>query len=188
VAIDFFIVPTVRNWVLFVFLVPAHGRRRVLHFNVTANPTAQWAAQRIVEAFPDTTPPKRLLRNRDRIYGEAFRRRVQGMGFDEVLIAAPSPWQNPFVERLIGSIRRDCLDHVIAPNERHLMRVLRGDFHYYYRWRTPQAFEMDCPEPRAVHGGGHGRVVERDRVFGADDASHINASGPASASSQHLLP
>jgi hypothetical protein len=102
VATDFFVVPTVRNQILFVFLVLAHERRRILHFNVTAYPTAEWAAQQIVEAFPWTDPPKYLLRDRDGIYGMAFRNRVTGLGMKEVLIAPQSPWQNPFVERLIG--------------------------------------------------------------------------------------
>ena len=128
VAIDFFVVPTVRNQVLFVFLVLAHERRRVLHFNVTANPTAEWTAQQIVEAFPWDEPPSFLLRDRDRIYGASFRRRVGSLGFEEVLIAARSPWQNPYVERLIGSIRRECLDHIIVLNERHLKRILADYF------------------------------------------------------------
>jgi transposase InsO family protein len=165
-AIDFFIVPTVRNQVLLVFLVLAHERRRVLHFNVTTNPTAEWTAQQIVEAFPNATPPKYLLRDRDRIYGEAFRKRARGMGFEEALIAARSPWQNPYVERLIGSVRRECLDHVIVFNERHLMRVLRDYFRYYHRWRTHQALEMDCPGPRVVHAADRGRVVEHEELGG----------------------
>jgi hypothetical protein len=103
VAIDFFIVPTVRNQVLFVFLVLAHERLRVFHFNVTASPTAEWTAQQIVEAFPWMAPPEYLLRDRDAIYGEPFRRRVANMGFEEAFIAPRSPWQNPYVERLIGA-------------------------------------------------------------------------------------
>jgi putative transposase len=166
IAVDFFVVPTVRNQILFVFLVLAHERRRVLHFNVTANPTAEWTAQQIVEAFPNMTPPRYLLRDRDRIYGEAFRKRARGMGLEEVLIAARSPWQNPFVERLIGSIRRECLDHAIVFNERHLMRILRGNFRYYHCWRTHQALEMDCPEHRAVHTADRGRVVESEDLGG----------------------
>ena len=101
VATDFFVVPTVRNQILFVFLVLAHDRRRVLHFNVTAFPTAEWTAQQVVEAFPWVDPTKYLLRDRDSIYGDAFRTRVRGLGFEEVVITAQSPWQNPFVERLV---------------------------------------------------------------------------------------
>jgi transposase InsO family protein len=148
VATDFFIVPTIRNQILFVFVILAHHRRRVLHFNVTTNPTARWTAQQIVEAFPWETPPKYLLRDRDKIYGKAFQKRVKAMSFQEVLIAPRSPWQNPIVERLIGFMRRECLDHVIVLNERHLRRVLRGYLEYYHRWRTHQSLEMDSPDHR----------------------------------------
>lgn len=155
VAVDFFVVPTVRNQVLFVFLVLAHERRRVLHFNVTPNPTARWAAQQIVEAFPWTDPPRYLLRDRDKIYGNTLRARVTRMGFEELLIAARSPWQNPYVERLIGTIRRECLDHAIVIDERHL-----------HGWRTHQALGMDCPVSREVQGPERGRVVEIPEVGG----------------------
>ena len=111
VSIDFFTVPTARLRVLFVLVVLAHHRRRVLHFNVTAHPTAAWTAQQIVDTFPDDTAPAYLLRDRDAIYGDAFRQRVKGMRIQEVLTAAQSPWQNPFAERLIGSIRGECLNH-----------------------------------------------------------------------------
>jgi transposase InsO family protein len=160
VAVDFFIVPTVRNQVLFVFLVLAHERRRILHFNVTTNPTAEWTAQQIVETFPWDEAPRYLLRDRDGIYGEHFRRRVRNMGIEEVVIAARSPWQNPYGERLIGSIRRECLDHVIVMNERHLRRILTCYLAYYHRWRTHQSLEMDCPEHRDVHQKGCGRAIE----------------------------
>jgi transposase InsO family protein len=124
VSIDFFVVPTVRFKVLFVLVVLAHHRRRVVHFNVTEHPTAQWTAQQIIEAFPWDTTPKYLLRDRDGIYGDTFQRRVQSMGIEEALTAPRSPWQNAFVERVIGSIRRDCLDHVVVLNDRHLRRIL----------------------------------------------------------------
>ncbi len=166
VAVDFFVVPTVRNQVLFVFLILAHQRRRVLHFNVTANPTAEWTAQQIIEAFPWDEAPLFLLRDRDGIYGEYFCRRVKNMGIEEVVTAARSPWQNPFVERLIGSIRRECLDHTIVLGERHLKRILADYFAYYHRWRTHQSLEMDCPESRAVHAADRGLVVEVDEVGG----------------------
>jgi putative transposase len=162
----FFVVPTVRNQVLFVFLLLAQDRRRVLHFNVTANPTAAWTAQQVVEALPWQDPPKYLLRDRDKIYGQIFRRRVTAMGFKEILIAPHSPWQNPFVERLIGSIRRECLDHVIVINERHLRRILASYFGYYHSWRTHRALGMDCPEHRPVHAVDRGRLIEVPEVGG----------------------
>jgi hypothetical protein len=166
VAVDFFVVPTVRSQVLFVFLVLAHHRRRVLHFNVTANPTARWTAQQVVEAFPWTDPPKYLLRDRDKIYGESFRSRVTGLGFEEVLTAARSPLQSPFVERVIGSIRRECLDHVIVFDEKHLLRILRSYFRYYHEFRVHQSLEMDCPESRQVHSVDRGPVVEIPEIGG----------------------
>src|SRR5213083_1962866 len=123
VSIDFFTVPTAGLRVLFVLVVLAHQRRRVLHFNVTEHPTAAWTAQQIVDAFPDDSAPSYLLRDRDKIYGHSCRQRVRGMGIDEILTAPHSPWQNPFAERLIGSIRRECLDHVLVLGERHLRRT-----------------------------------------------------------------
>ncbi len=166
VAVDFFVVPTVRNQILFVFLVLAHHRRRVLHFNVTANPTAEWTAQQIVEAFPWDEAPRFLLRDRDHIYGHHFSHRVERMGIEQVVIAARSPWQNPFVERLIGSIRRECLDHVIVLNERHLKRTLTCYFDYYHRWRTHQGLGMDCPDGRDIHPAERGSVVEIEHLGG----------------------
>jgi transposase InsO family protein len=106
VSIDFFVVPTVRFKVLFVSVVLAHHHRKVVHFNVTEHPTAQWTAQQIIEAFPWDAAPRYLLRDRDGIYGTQFQRRVESMGIEEVLTAPRSRWQNAFVERLIGSIRR----------------------------------------------------------------------------------
>jgi putative transposase len=135
-SVDLFTVPTATFRVLFCLVVLSHDRRRVLHFNVTEHPTAQWAAQQLVEAFPEVVSARYLLRDRDRIYGEYFRQRVRGLGLKEVLSAPRSPWQNPFVERLIGSIRRECLDHVIVLNEHHLCRILQSYFGYYHRTRT----------------------------------------------------
>ncbi len=166
VAVDFFIVPTVRNQVLFVFLILAHHRRRVIHFAITTNPTAEWTAQQVVNAFPWDTAPRYLLRDRDGIYGSYFQRRVKNMGIAQVVSAPRSPWQNPFVERLIGSVRRECLDHVIVMNERHLRRILTSYFDYYHRWRTHQSLEMDCPESRPVQSVGEGRIVETPDLGG----------------------
>ena len=165
-AIDFFIVPTVRNQVLFVFLVLAHERRRVIHFNITTNPTAEWTEQQVVNAFPWNEVLRYILRDRDGIYGDAFKHRVSGMGIEQVITAPRSPWQNPYAERLIGSIRRECLDHVIVMNEGHLRRILTGYLSYYHRWRTHQSLGMDCPERREVHTFGRGRVVEIGHLGG----------------------
>lgn len=131
VSTDFFVVPTVNFRILFVFVVLAHHRRRVIHFNVTAHPTSEWTARQIVEAFPWDTAPRYLLHDRDSIYGGPFPQRVQGMGVREVLTAPRSPWQDPYAERLIGSIRRECLDHTIVFNEPSLRRTLKSYFDYY---------------------------------------------------------
>jgi putative transposase len=136
VSIDFFTVPTARLRILFVLVVLAHYRRRVVHFGVTQHPTAAWTAQQLVDAFPDESAPAYLLRDRDQVYGQSFRHRVKGMAIEEVLTAPQSPWQNPFAERLIGSIRRECLNHVLVIGERHLHRLLSRYFSYYHRART----------------------------------------------------
>src|SRR6476660_7510828 len=135
VSIDFFTVATIRLQVLYVFIVLAHDRRRIIHFNVTQHPTAGWAAQQIIEAFPEDRAPRFLVRDREGIYGEAFRSRVEGMNIEELCIAPRSPWQNCFVERMIGSIRRECLNHVIVLNENHLRRLLKDYFRYYHESR-----------------------------------------------------
>jgi len=166
VSVDFFVVPTVMCKVLFVFLVLAHDRRRVVHVNVTDAPTAQWTAQQIVEAFPWETAPRYLLRDRDAVYGVAFSSRVQALGIREVKAAPRSPWQNPYVERLIGTLRRECLDHVVVLNETHLRRLLRDDLVYYHRVRTHLSLEKDSPEPRPVERPDQGGIVEMPMVGG----------------------
>ena len=166
VSIDFLTVPTATFRILYVLLVLRHERRQVVHFNVTEHPTAQWTAQQILEAFPFDTAPRYWLRDRDSIYGERFRRRVKSLGVEEVCIAPRSPWQNPYVERLIGSIRRECLDHIIVLNERHLKRILAGYFRYYHRWRVHRSLEMDSPDPRPVQPPELGEVVEFPDVGG----------------------
>ena len=166
VALDFFVVPTVTHKVLFVLLILAHERRRVVHVNVTEHPTAQWTAQQVVEAFPWDEASRYLLRDRDRIYSASFRQRVRHMGIEEVLIAPRSPWQNPCVERLIGSIRRECLDHVIVLHEQHLTHVLASYLAYYHRFRTHLSLAMDGPEPRPVDVPDEGRVVAVPEVGG----------------------
>jgi putative transposase len=166
VALDFFVVPTVTYKVLFVLVILAHERLRIIHFNITEHPTAAWTAQQVIEAFPWEEAPQYLLRDRDRIYGAAFQQRVRNMGIDEVVIAPGSPWQNPYVERLIGSIRRDCLDHVMVLSERHLQRLLQQYVAYYHGWRTHLSLTMDCPVPRPIHLPEQGRVIAVPEVGG----------------------
>ena len=140
-TVDFFIIPTATFRVLFAFVVLRHDRRKVVRFNVTAHPTAAWAAQQVVEAFPWDDPPKYLLRDRDKIFGASFRHRVHTLDMREVFIAPRSPWQNSYVKRLIGSIRRECFNHVIVFNERHLKKLLRAYFSYYHTARTHLALD-----------------------------------------------
>jgi putative transposase len=166
VSIDFFTVPTARLRVLFVLVVLAHHRRRVVHFNVTEHPTAVWTAQQIVAAFPDDSAPSYLLRDRDQVYGEQFRHRVKGMRIEEVLTAPHSPWQNPFAERLIGSIRRECLNHVLVLSERHLRRILTHYFAYYHQARTHLALDKDAPNLRRVELPAEGKIVQLPEVGG----------------------
>jgi transposase InsO family protein len=151
-AMDCFTVPTARFRVLYVFIVLSHDRRRVVHFNATEHPTAQWTAQQLVEAFPFDTAPRYLQRDRDAVYGEKVRQRIKSLGIEEVVSAPRSPWQNPYAERVIGTIRRECLDHVIILNERHLRRILREYF--------------NTPEPRPVEPLEMGRVVAFPRIGG----------------------
>jgi putative transposase len=165
-AIDFFTVRTVSFNVLYAFVVLLHDRRRVVHFNVTAHPTALWTAQQIIEAFPEETAPRFLLRDRDQIYGEHFRCRVVGMGIEEVVTAAQSPWQNPYAERLIGSIRRECLDHLIVLNEMQLRRILREYFAYYNEVRPHQSLEKNSPLRREIELPTQGRVISIPQVGG----------------------
>jgi putative transposase len=166
VSVDFFTVPTIRFQVLYVFLVLAHERRRVVHFNVTAHPTAEWTAQQLREAFPFDQIPRYLLRDRDKIFGEDFRRQVGDMKVREVLTAPRSPWQRAYVERLIGSIRRECLDHVIVFHEGGLRRILSAYFSYYHRTRPHLALDKDSPESRNVQPPELGRVVAIPEVGG----------------------
>lgn len=146
----------------------AHERRRVLHFNITDSPSALWTAQQVVEAFPFNTPPRFLLRDRDGIYGADFVRRVESLGFAQKLIAPRSPWQNPVAERLIGSLRRECLDRVILFNEEHLRRMLTDYLSCYHRHGTHRSLEQDCREPRTVEPSDLGTIIELPSVCGLD--------------------
>jgi putative transposase len=166
VAIDFFTVPTATFRVLSVFVVLAQARRKVVHFAITEAPSACWTGQQLVNAFPFEVAPRFLVRDRDRIYGAEFVRRAASMGMEEKVTAPRSPWQNPYVERLIGTLRRECLDQMIILNERHLDRVLREYLDYYHRHRTHRALDHDCPVPRPVEEAEPGKVIELPLVGG----------------------
>ena len=166
VATDFLVVPTISFRVLYVFVVLGHDRRRAIHFNVTAHPTAEWTARQIAEAFPWDSAPGYLLHDRDSIYGKRFQQRVGEMGIREVVTAPRSPWQNPYAERFIGSLRRECLDHIIVFNESSLRRILKAYFQYYEYSRTHLALAKDAPERRAIQLPDVGVVVELPQVGG----------------------
>jgi len=166
VSVDFLVVPTVSFRILYVFIVLAHERRRVVHFNVTEHPTAEWTAEQLVQAFPWDTAPRYLLRDRDRIYGEAFRIQAANMEIGEVLTAPRSPWQTPYVERLIGSPRRACLDHVIVMNESSLRRHVACYLDYYHGSRSHLSLGKDSPAGRAVEPPELGRILAVPKVGG----------------------
>jgi transposase InsO family protein len=163
---DVFVVPTATFRVLYVLVIMAHDRRRILHFNVTTSPGAAWVARQLTEAFPYDTRPRFLLHDRDKSFAGDVTRRVRSMGVEEVLTAPGAPWQNAYCERLIGSIRRECLDHVVVLNERHLLRVLRSYASYYHASRTHRALDGDSPDGRAVEPPELGEVFAHPRVGG----------------------
>jgi len=138
----------------------------IVHFSVTTNPYSDWTAQRIINAFPYEEAPRFLIRDRDGIYGDAFSKRVESMGIEEVPTAPRSPWQNPYCERVIGSIRRECLDHVIVLNERHLCRILSEYFDYYHNSRPHLSLDRNSPTPRAVELPSQGQVISTAQVGG----------------------
>ena len=144
---DMFVVTTATFRFFYALIVLSLDRRQVVHFEVTPNPTQVWLSGQMTEAFPWDTTPRYLLRDRDQSYGPAFRHRVRAMGITEVITAPRSPWQNPYVERLIGSIRRECLDHVIILSEQHLRRVLSSYFQYHHEARTHLSLDKDYPQP-----------------------------------------
>jgi putative transposase len=153
VAIDFFTVHTAAFRTLYVLLVLSLDRRRVVHFNVTTNPTADWTSLQLIQAFPFDTAPRFVVRDRDSIYGEN-------------VISYQSPWQNGYVERVIGSIRRECLDHMVVFGERHLRRVLKDYLAYYHESRTHLGLDKDAPEPRAVQAQDAGPVASKPILGG----------------------
>ena len=165
VAIDMFVVASATFRLLYTVIVLGHDRRRIIHFDVTQNPTQVWLARQITEAFPWDTAPRFLLRDRDRSYGEVFRDRICMMGIKEIVTAARSPWQNAYVERIIGSLRRECLDHVIIFDEHHL-RGVSSYFHYYHKTRTHLALAKDCPESRPIHPPTAGKIIPFPEVGG----------------------
>ena len=165
-SIDFFVVPTATLKVLFVLVVLVHDRRQIVHFNVTEHPTAQWTAQQLTEAFPFDTAPRYLLRDGDGSYGRQVQRRIRSFGTKEVITAPASPWQNPYVERVIGSILRELLDHVVVLNEQHLKRLLSAYLDYYHPWRTHRSLAGDAPDHRPLRSAKPAHVIDFPAVHG----------------------
>ena len=149
-AMDLFVVPTIGFDLLYAFVIVRLGRRDLVWINVTTNPTAEWIARQLTEAFPWNAAPRYLIRDRDRIYGSIVARRIRVMGIRDKPIAPASPWQNGFAERLIGSIRRECLDHLVVLSEAHLRRMLQAYAGYYNKIRTHRSLDKDAPAFRAV--------------------------------------
>ena len=166
ISMDFFTVPSATFRVLFVLVILSHERRRIIRFNVTAHPTAMWTARQLLEAVGEGETPSYVLRDRDRSYGRRFSRQASALGIEEVLTAPRSPWQNAYAERVIGSIRREILDHVIILGERHLRRMMKRYVRYYNGTRTHLSLGKDAPEERTVQRPCEGRVVALPRVGG----------------------
>ena len=153
-AMDLFVVPTIGFKLLYGFVIVRIHRRDLVWINVTTNPTAEWVARQITEAFPRDGAARYMIRDRDRIYGTVVTRRLRAMGIRDKPIAPASPWQNGFAERLIGSIRRECLDHIIVFGERHLRRILKSYANYYNSVRTHRSLHKDAPISRPIHQTG----------------------------------
>ena len=165
-AIDMFVVASASFRLLYVMIILAHDRRKIVRTAVTEHPTAAWLSRQVTEAFPWDTAPRYLLRDRDASYGSYFCNRIEAMGITQVVTAARSPWQNAYVERVISSIRRECLDHIVIFNERHLRRVLSSYADYYHRTRTHLSLDKDCPDSRPIMPRRVGRVVAIPQVGG----------------------
>ncbi len=166
IATDFFTVPTATFRVLFVLVVLSHDRRKILHTNVTESPTAEWTARQVIEAVGLDDAPKYLIRDRDRKFGAFFSRQIASVGLAEVLTAPASPWQNAYAERVIGTIRRECLDHEIILGEQHLRRTVKRYSDYYNRARTHLSLEKDAPSGRPVQSPAHGAIRSRRHCGG----------------------
>ncbi len=165
-AIDFFTVSTATFKTLYVFLILSLDRRRVVHFNVTANPTPDWTSLQLIQAFPFDSSPRYLIRDRDGVYGPMVTDTLDILDIEQIVIAPRSPWQNGYCERVIGTIRRECLDHVIVLGERHLRRVLKEYLAYYHESRTHLGLDKDAPVSRPIQSPGVGPVANKPVLGG----------------------
>jgi transposase InsO family protein len=162
-AMDLFVIPTIGFDLLYAYIIVRLDRRELVWISVTTHPTAEWVARQITEAFPWNEAPRYMIRDRDRIYGPVVTRRLRAMGIRDKPIAPASPWQNGFAERLIGSIRRECLDHVIVLGELHLRRILKSYADYYNCDRTHRSLNKDAPVSRPVQRTG---VISSRAILG----------------------
>ena len=165
-AIDMFVVASASFRLLYVMIILGHARRKIVRTAVTQHPTAAWLSRQVTESFPWDTASRYLLHDRDASYGSYFCNRVEAMGITEVITAPHSPWQNAYVERVIGSIRRECLDHIVIFNERHLRRVLSSYVDYYQRTRTHLSLDEDGPHSRPIQPPRNGRIIAVPQVGG----------------------
>src|SRR5680860_1192494 len=171
-AMDLFVVPTISFNLLYAFVIVRFDRRDLVWVNVTTNPTAEWIARQITEAFPWDNAPQHLIRDRDRIYGVIVTRRLRAMGIRDKPTAPGSPWQNGFAERLIGSIRRECVDHFVVLGEAHLRRILRAYARYYNEIRTHRSLDKDAPVSRPVHRTG---IISSHAILGGLHHHYVRA-------------
>jgi putative transposase len=175
-AIDFLTVPTVMFRTLYVFVVLSLDRRRIVHVNVTTHPTAEWTALQLAQAFPFDTAPRFIIRDRDRIYGGAVQETIRLLESEELVISARSPWQNGYCERMVGTLKRECLNQVIVLNENHARRVLKSYLEYYHEARTHLGLGKDTPDGRAVEPPGLGPVQRRAMVGGLHSRYYRDAA------------
>ena len=154
IAIDFLTVPTINFKLMYVLVIIEHHRRKLIHFNVTKNPTSEWTIQQIRNMLFDYEAPKYLIRDRDKKYGNLFTEGINNFGIKQIITAYRSPWQNGYCERVIGTIKRECLDHVIVLNENHLKSILDEYVSYYNKYRPHLGLDKDSPEGRAVQSEG----------------------------------
>jgi len=161
---------------LYVFLILSLDRRKIIHFNVTTNPTADWTSLQLIQAFPFNSAPRYLIRDRDGIYGNQVVDTLKILGINQVIASRRPPWQNGYCERTIGSIRRECLDHIVVLNEKHLRRILKEYFSYYHESRTHLGLEKDAPETRAIQAPDVGSVVSEPVLGGLHHSYYRQAA------------
>ena len=166
ISVDFFSIPTLTYSLLHVFVILSHDRRKLIHFNVTKHPTDEWTSRQLIEACPWVTDYKYLIRDRDSRYASSFKERLSQLNIEDIKTSYRSPWQNGYVERVIGSIKRECLDHVIIINENHLTNILHSYVKYYHNSRTHLGLNKNCPNPRTPQPIIYGNIHIASEVGG----------------------